>query len=213
MERGVNKPGDARERILAAAVEILEREGSGAVTTRRIAAEAGVNLAAVNYYFGRREELIAQVMDLTLEHAVEDWVAILSESSVSLPVRLYALLSVVLEGMDRYPGIVRSHLVELSSSRSGRFPRIFSTFLDRGAEMLAGEGSGPTRDLRISLAQMMSSAIFAGLVPGLLQGLGVSRPEFTTILIRRFLGIELLLSPAALAWVEEIQRRAFSGSL
>ncbi|WP_147653932.1 TetR/AcrR family transcriptional regulator [Vulcaniibacterium gelatinicum] len=48
---------DLRERLLDAAIACFVREGIGAATLRRIAAEAGVNPALVHYYFGDKARL------------------------------------------------------------------------------------------------------------------------------------------------------------
>ena len=45
-------------RILAAALRVLARDGFGALSARAIAAEAGTNLALLNYYFGSKEQLL-----------------------------------------------------------------------------------------------------------------------------------------------------------
>ena len=47
---------DAAERLLVA-------EGYAAVTTRRVALEAGLNHGLVHYYFGSMEELLVQVLE------------------------------------------------------------------------------------------------------------------------------------------------------
>ena len=52
---------DAKERIVAAAIQVVAREGLVATSTRKIAAEAGVNLAMLHYYFGNKEDLLAAV--------------------------------------------------------------------------------------------------------------------------------------------------------
>lgn len=55
-------PGErARIRILDAAEELFAREGPAAVTLRSIAAAGGVNVAAVNYYFGSKEKLFEEM--------------------------------------------------------------------------------------------------------------------------------------------------------
>src|SRR5918912_1233462 len=59
------KPGMSSDRtrsaILAAAEKLYADRGFGDVTLRDIVAEANVNLAAVNYHFGSKDELIAEL--------------------------------------------------------------------------------------------------------------------------------------------------------
>ena len=50
-----------RSAILAAAERLYADRGFGDVTLRDIVAEANVNLAAVNYHFGSKDELIAEL--------------------------------------------------------------------------------------------------------------------------------------------------------
>jgi AcrR family transcriptional regulator len=50
-----------RAAILAAAERLYADRGFGDVTLRDIVAEANVNLAAVNYHFGSKDELIAEL--------------------------------------------------------------------------------------------------------------------------------------------------------
>lgn len=50
-----------KERILDTAEVLFARFGIGSTSLRTITQEAGVNLASVNYHFGSREELVAQV--------------------------------------------------------------------------------------------------------------------------------------------------------
>lgn len=50
-----------RSSILAAAERLYAERGFGDVTLRDIVAEANVNLAAVNYHFGSKDELIAEL--------------------------------------------------------------------------------------------------------------------------------------------------------
>jgi DNA-binding transcriptional regulator YbjK len=57
-----------RTRILDAALTILGRDGTGALTHRAVAAAAGVPLAATTYYFSSRDDLLAEA----LEHAAAE---------------------------------------------------------------------------------------------------------------------------------------------
>lgn len=52
-----------REALLDGAERLLVREGYVALTTRRVAAEAGVNHGLIHYYFGSMEELSIQVLE------------------------------------------------------------------------------------------------------------------------------------------------------
>jgi AcrR family transcriptional regulator len=59
----------ARERILAAAVEQIAREGIDGVRIARIAVEAGVSPALVHYHFATRDALLAEALDYSYAHA------------------------------------------------------------------------------------------------------------------------------------------------
>lgn len=63
--RSLRKPksdeAGTRERILSAAAPLFAANGFEATGVRAIAAEAGVNIAAVNYHFGSKDALIAAV--------------------------------------------------------------------------------------------------------------------------------------------------------
>ncbi|MFL4910360.1 TetR/AcrR family transcriptional regulator [Streptomyces sp. MMS24-I2-30] len=56
-----------RDRLLAAAVELLARRGQEGVTLREITDHAGANVAAVSYHFGSLKGLC----DTAIEHALE----------------------------------------------------------------------------------------------------------------------------------------------
>jgi AcrR family transcriptional regulator len=51
------------EALLDAAERLLQAEGYAAITTRRLAAEAGVNHGLVHYYFGSVENLLVRVLE------------------------------------------------------------------------------------------------------------------------------------------------------
>jgi AcrR family transcriptional regulator len=59
----------ARERILAAAVGRIAREGIDGVRIARIAMDAGVSTALVHYHFESRDSLLAEALDYSYAHA------------------------------------------------------------------------------------------------------------------------------------------------
>jgi AcrR family transcriptional regulator len=54
---------DTRLRILKAALEVFATEGYEGASTRTLARQAGVNLPAIQYYFGSKEGLYQAVID------------------------------------------------------------------------------------------------------------------------------------------------------
>jgi AcrR family transcriptional regulator len=60
---------DARERILAAAVERIAAEGIDEVRIARVAMDAGVSTSLVHYHFETREALLAEALEYSYERA------------------------------------------------------------------------------------------------------------------------------------------------
>jgi AcrR family transcriptional regulator len=61
----------ATEALLDAAERLLILVGHAGITTRRVAAEAGVNHGLVHYYFGSMEELLLQVLERFTSRLIE----------------------------------------------------------------------------------------------------------------------------------------------
>ena len=59
---------DTRRRILDTALEVFAAEGYEGASTRLLAERAGVNLPAIQYYFGSKEGLYRAVIDSIVEH-------------------------------------------------------------------------------------------------------------------------------------------------
>ncbi len=59
---------DTRRRILEAALEMFAAEGYDGTSTRQLAEQAGVNLPAIQYYFGSKEGLFRAVIQSIVEH-------------------------------------------------------------------------------------------------------------------------------------------------
>ncbi|WP_339316387.1 TetR/AcrR family transcriptional regulator [Paenibacillus sp. FSL R10-2734] len=56
-----------KEKILDATLHLIKSEGFDSVTIRKIAGEAGTNVALINYYFGSKEKLMHEAMKMILE--------------------------------------------------------------------------------------------------------------------------------------------------
>ncbi len=60
---------ERREQLVQAALEVMAREGAWALTTRAVAAQAGVPHGTVHYAFSSKDALIRAVLDADVEHA------------------------------------------------------------------------------------------------------------------------------------------------
>src|SRR5918995_2896954 len=63
MEAATTRREEVRSALLDAAERLLIEAGYASLTTRKVAAEAGVNHGLVHYYFGSMEELLLQVLE------------------------------------------------------------------------------------------------------------------------------------------------------
>ncbi|MBX3146054.1 MAG: TetR/AcrR family transcriptional regulator [Gemmatimonadales bacterium] len=61
-----------RDRLIGATLECFERFGMEGTTVRRIADLAGVNVAAVNYYFGSKDRLVDEALAASLNQVFPD---------------------------------------------------------------------------------------------------------------------------------------------
>lgn len=89
---------DARERILIAAEQLFAQKGIEKTSTREITAQAGVNVASVNYYFRSKdalaEEIFARLAERATTMRLADLSAYLQAAQASgEPLRLEALVA------------------------------------------------------------------------------------------------------------------------
>jgi len=68
----IERGNAAKERILLASIASLERLGIENITTRAIAGEAQVNVAAVNYHFGSKDALLQAALEKVRERGMGD---------------------------------------------------------------------------------------------------------------------------------------------
>jgi AcrR family transcriptional regulator len=71
MEAATSRRETATTALFDAAERLLIEDGYAGLTTRRVAAEAGVNHGLVHYYFGSMEELLLQVLERFTARMVE----------------------------------------------------------------------------------------------------------------------------------------------
>ena len=71
--RGQHLDVTTRDRILEAAGEQFAERGFRGATVRVICEKAGVNISAVKYYFGGKEELYSEVLRFWHDYAIKKY--------------------------------------------------------------------------------------------------------------------------------------------
>jgi len=94
-----------REHILDRTIYLTGKMGTTDVSVRAIAREAGVNVAAVNYYFSSKEQMLAQMADRFL-NGFEGVMALLDHPQVPPEDRLRSWAAEVMRYVSEYPGIL-----------------------------------------------------------------------------------------------------------
>lgn len=157
-----------RRLILEAAVTCIEKYGIDKVTTRKIAVEAGTNIASINYYFRSKDELMEEALSMTIKHMMEDVFLAIDDTDQPFETTLENVITYFLAGSMQFPGVSRAHLYRAVVERDKHSisARAMIRVFDRLAERAAREypAKAPS-DLRFLLSEIMSSILFSMLAP------------------------------------------------
>jgi AcrR family transcriptional regulator len=185
------------EKIIQAAVECIERYGISGTTNRRIAEIAGVNSAAINYYFRSKDVLVRRVMETTLNNAF-DWKDIDLLPGDTPQVRCKAVFMHLIEGGVNYPGITRAHFYDLIAEGKYDSPAVerLGEFVERLARDLKSRGSPlELPELHLACMQITGAALLMIMAPRMFLkqfNFDASRTEdreiFVDRLVNRLLG-------------------------
>jgi AcrR family transcriptional regulator len=182
-------------KIIQAAIDCIEKYGIQGSTNRKIAEMAGVNSAAINYYFRSKDVLIEICMQKTLENAFDfsDFERLPGGSAHE---RCVAIFDELIAGGIDYPGITRSHFYDLLAE--GKYDAKVVGKLNEFAQNLAKDmqarraGLDP-QELELACAQMIMTVMMAILAPSLFsKGLGLdicdadTRKRFVDQLVGRY---------------------------
>ena len=108
----MNESPTTEEKIISAAIVCIEKYGLQGATNRKIAQEAGVNNAAINYYFRSKDILIQRCLEITLHNAFdfEDFEQLPGDT---LQEWCESVINDLIEGGLNYPGLARFHFYEV----------------------------------------------------------------------------------------------------
>jgi AcrR family transcriptional regulator len=160
-------------RILVAAVNCIEEFGMKGATVRRIAAKAGLNPAAINYYYRSKDKLIEEALRGAWTHVAADIDLVMRETTD--PTEVFGITaSYLLEGAFRNPKLVRAIMAEhptLHIEVADFFKSLFGRMTEKG---------GSRESLRHGFLLLTAFAVFLGFTPNVvevLSGIDLSDKE------------------------------------
>lgn len=157
-----------RQLILEAVVTCIEKYGIDKVTTRKIADEAGANIASINYYFRSKDELMAEALSMTIKHMMEDVFVAIDDLQQTFDVTLANVIFYLLDGSRQFPGISRAHLYKAVVERdresisSQAMVRVFERLVQRAGHDYPDMNP---RELRLALSEVFASIMFSMVAP------------------------------------------------
>jgi AcrR family transcriptional regulator len=112
----IDRQDATRTRLLDATLEVLGTHGVARATSREIAATAGVNLQAITYHFGSKDDLVAQA----LVHAVRTWIAPAHAALTGVATdplgRLFATVAALQQALDQAHAHVPAYIEALATA-------------------------------------------------------------------------------------------------
>jgi len=157
--------------ILEAVVACIEKYGIDKLTTRKIAEEAGTNVASINYHFRSKEELVTETLSMTIKHMMEDVYASIDDTQHPFEKNLEDIFFYLLDGCLRFPGISTAHLYQAISVRqydsvgAQAIRNVFDRLVEKAVKQYPKRNA---EEIRLRLSQILSSIMFSMLAPNFL---------------------------------------------
>jgi len=162
---------EIKQKIIITAIECIEQEGIQGTTIRKIADLAGVNVAAINYHFGSKEQLLNIVMNATLDEGfiqnIQDYEDLWKSETKKA---LKHFLEDTLEGIAKYPNLTKAHIKDpfIKSDYDTNSVQRINEFL---AEFHGLINNILLQDIdlksRIAVSQLFSAILMTGMMPDL----------------------------------------------
>jgi len=195
----VEQKPSVREKIILATIEGIEEQGIQSLTVRDIAQRADVNIAAINYHFGSKDNLMEIALHQTIDEAFVNMITEeLGQKDRDPASALCGFFTALLSGLRQFPGLTRAHLYGplMENDFRGVFPVRFKTFItnlhQKCREFFR---EMPDKEIQLVLMEILSAVIFPGLTSGLFEeytGIDFDDPEaqknYVTHLVHRYFG-------------------------
>lgn len=157
---------DTRSKIMKAAVDIIGREGNLGVTIREIADKAGVNIAAINYHFSSKENLLEEVERVTMEQVTLIYNCLLDESK-SPRERLINWADELMRYLIDYPGIIYmigTRILQSDNKSAGLAEYLSDSDVRLNPVVRELTGIGDEKLLSFKALQLISGVVYPTLI-------------------------------------------------
>ncbi len=137
------------EKIRQAATKVFLEKGFDGTTTRDIAAEAGINLALLNYYFRSKQKLFDSVFEEMIKLFFEGITTVLSQS-IPLREKIMALIDYDFSMLRQSPDLAMFVLNEMHRNPSRFVPSISRSMVQFEEQLEQAHQAGLTRPISAS---------------------------------------------------------------
>ena len=124
-----------REHILDRTIYLMGKQGTTDVPVRAIAREAGVNVAAVNYYFSSKEQMLAQLSERFLG-GYEEVMQLLDAPDLPPEKRLRRWSAEVMRYLADYPGILTLMERQIAAEPADAFGATLRSAMQRAVKQV-----------------------------------------------------------------------------
>jgi len=168
-----SEEASTKDRILQTAIRLLFKKPPESLTTREIAKEAEVNVAAIHYYFQTKDNLIAEAYaaatDIGFTHAMQ----VFARKDLSARDRAVQFLQGYAIGIVEYPNISRAGFsgmlfAEKASERFSRYlGQMFEALRETFREMGEMDEKSRAGEALVALSSIILPFLFMGAFRGI----------------------------------------------
>ncbi|HYA85787.1 MAG TPA: TetR/AcrR family transcriptional regulator [Nitrospirota bacterium] len=192
-------------RILSTATRLFANQGYDGTSTKNICEEAGVNIAAIHYHFGSKENLYHKIIDQFATERLDFARKTLQppQNIDDFKVRLEIFLRQTLETMIRQKDIIRliQRDVEMSNSKSKKM--YFNTLLKHAEKLIEFFDLAKNKGIMAADVHPYSAAAF--LMSNIIHQTRNDR------IVKEFIGHSLLDETYRSTWIQQTLRIFIDG--
>ena len=156
---------ETRTHLLETALRLLAHEELRSITTRRIAEEAGVNIAAVNYHFGSKEALLGEAGAL-FGRKMRELFSLLDNEAMTEELRLSEMVHQFADSLVAYPGFLKTFVAAVIRGQDP--PAAAKANIVRGQELILSHWleafGGSEEEARNRILQLMSAIVYPAMM-------------------------------------------------